>query len=291
VGINTGLVLLGGETEARGYADGCGGQPGSPPGECCTAGRAADLARYLPPHPRRVRCRALEPITAKGFDEPVQVYRVLRARPRAFRLYTRGVEGMETRMVGRDPELKYLQDALLTAIEEGEGQMVTITGEAGVGKSRLLYEFQAGSSCCPHRRCASSRGAPIRRHSPCPMPCCATCSPSASRSRMTTARIPPGRRSRGFAEVFGRDPDGEMRAPHPGTVAGIDFSASPHLKGVLSDPEQLRNRGLMYLGEYFQELCETDSGGMSSWRISTGQMTARWMRSTGWKSAFNASAC
>ena len=38
-------------------------------------------------------------------------------------------------------ELNYLQEALYSAVEDGEGQVVTITGEAGVGKSRLLYEF------------------------------------------------------------------------------------------------------------------------------------------------------
>ena len=84
----------------------------------------------------------LDPITAKGFPEPVPVYLVRELKPRAFRVQTRGVEGVETRMVGRETEFKYLQDALLTAIEEGEGQVVTICGEAGVGKSRLLYEFQ-----------------------------------------------------------------------------------------------------------------------------------------------------
>jgi class 3 adenylate cyclase len=125
VGISTGLVMLGGETE----------------GEDTLMGAAVNLAARLesaaPPggllishdtyrHVRGVfDVEPLEPITTKGFDEPVQVYRVLRARPRAFRLYTRGVEGVETRMVGRETELKYLQDALLTAIEEGEGQMVT----------------------------------------------------------------------------------------------------------------------------------------------------------------------
>ena len=49
---------------------------------------------------------------------------------------------VETRMVGRDLEMKALQDAYLTAAEEGERQMVTIVGEAGLGKSRLLYEFE-----------------------------------------------------------------------------------------------------------------------------------------------------
>jgi tetratricopeptide (TPR) repeat protein len=54
---------------------------------------------------------------------------------------TRGVEGIETRMVGRDHELGMLRDAYLDALESAEPRVVTIIGEAGVGKSRLLYEF------------------------------------------------------------------------------------------------------------------------------------------------------
>ena len=45
-----------------------------------------------------------------------------------------------------------------------------------------------------------------------------------------------------------------MRAHILGQLLGFDFSASPHLKGVLNDPEQLRNRARMYLVGYFQEL-------------------------------------
>ena len=127
-------MILGGETE----------------GEDTTKGPAVHLAARLqsaaPPggmlvshdtyrHIRGVfNVEAWEPLKVKGFDEPVQVYHILNAKPRAFRSYTRGVEGVETRMVGRQSELKYLQDALLSAIEDSEGQVVTIMGEAGVGQ-------------------------------------------------------------------------------------------------------------------------------------------------------------
>ena len=45
-----------------------------------------------------------------------------------------------TRFVGREPELEALQQALAQA-RAGHGQVVAMVGEAGVGKSRLLYEF------------------------------------------------------------------------------------------------------------------------------------------------------
>jgi class 3 adenylate cyclase len=82
-----------------------------------------------------------EPLTVKGKAEPVQTYLVQRAKPRAFRMATRGVEGIETRMVGRDRELGILKDAFADAIEGRETRVITVIGEAGVGKSRLLYEF------------------------------------------------------------------------------------------------------------------------------------------------------
>ena len=69
------------------------------------------------------------------------VYLVERSKPHAFRLRTRGVEGVETRLVGRQAELTQLQEDYLVALEDGESQVVTVTGEAGVGKSRLLLEF------------------------------------------------------------------------------------------------------------------------------------------------------
>ena len=85
--------------------------------------------------------QALEPVQIKGKAEAVQVYTVLRSKPRAFRLPTRGVEGIETHMVGRESELLALQGAYHDVLESSEARVVTIVGEAGVGKSRLLYEF------------------------------------------------------------------------------------------------------------------------------------------------------
>ena len=83
-----------------------------------------------------------EPLTVKGKAEPVQTYVVLRARPRAFRSSTRGVEGIETRMIGRERELGRLQNAYVEATTMSQTRLALVVGEAGVGKSRLLYEFE-----------------------------------------------------------------------------------------------------------------------------------------------------
>jgi len=87
----------------------------------------------------------------KGHAEPVQTYLVQRAKPRAFRLETRGVEGVETRTIGRESELQALQNAYLDAVEGGETRVAIVSGDAGVGKSRLLYEFLNWAELRPER--------------------------------------------------------------------------------------------------------------------------------------------
>jgi len=76
-------------------------------------------------------------IRIRGHKELFEVYTVERARPRAFRLSTRGIEGIETKTIGRDAELKTLQESLLLTIEDRETQMITCVGDAGIGKEQV----------------------------------------------------------------------------------------------------------------------------------------------------------
>src|SRR5262249_24678261 len=85
------------------------------------------------------------PIRIRGRKEPIDVYMIMAVKPRAFRLKARGIEGVETKMVGREIELRLLQEAFTLTVEDGETQVVTVVGEAGVGKSRLLFEFSSWS--------------------------------------------------------------------------------------------------------------------------------------------------
>jgi class 3 adenylate cyclase/tetratricopeptide (TPR) repeat protein len=83
-----------------------------------------------------------DPLEFKGKRQPVRTYVASAVRPRAFRLGTRGVEGVETRMVGRDRELDLLRSMLAESIHTESLRVVTVAGDVGVGKSRLLYEFE-----------------------------------------------------------------------------------------------------------------------------------------------------
>ena len=81
---------------------------------------------------------ALGPIPVKGLAEPVEVFELLGATPVRRRLQAAVARGL-TRFVGRDQELGVMQQALAQAAA-GHGQVVALVGEAGVGKSRLVYE-------------------------------------------------------------------------------------------------------------------------------------------------------
>ncbi len=87
-----------------------------------------------------VRSEALGPVAIKGRGEPVSVHRVTGRRRSRTRLEVSAERGL-TELVGRERELGLLRDCL-ARVKAGRGQVVGIVGEAGVGKSRLLYEFR-----------------------------------------------------------------------------------------------------------------------------------------------------
>lgn len=81
------------------------------------------------------------PVMLKGKSEPVKTYVVHSARARAFFEPSRGVEGVTTTLVGREAEMDSLRQKF-AAVSGGAGaNFVTVAGEAGVGKSRLVHEF------------------------------------------------------------------------------------------------------------------------------------------------------
>ena len=85
-----------------------------------------------------VRVHALGPVPVKGLVEPVEVWELVGASGLRQRLQAAVARGL-TQFVGRQPELDALHQALEHA-GAGHGQVAAIVGEAGVGKSRLVYE-------------------------------------------------------------------------------------------------------------------------------------------------------
>ena len=75
----------------------------------------------------------------KGFSDPVQVWRALHARTLGSRFAKRT---RLSRLYGRDTEVRLLVERWARVSSEKRGQVVVVSGEAGIGKSRLLDELQ-----------------------------------------------------------------------------------------------------------------------------------------------------
>ena len=86
-----------------------------------------------------VRLEDLGEFEVKGMSRPLRVYELVAAGPARDRVDASRRRGL-SRFVGRGPELDVLERALARA-RAGQGQVVGIVGEPGVGKSRLCHEF------------------------------------------------------------------------------------------------------------------------------------------------------
>jgi predicted ATPase len=143
VGVNTGPVLLGAVGSTGEFT-----AMGDTVNVASRLEHAAPLHGVLVSHDtyRHVRgvftVEAQQPLTVKGKLHPLRTYLVTAVRPRAFRLSSRGVEGVETRMIGREADLEQLQGSLTRCRRDRVPSLALVVGDAGVGKSRLLYEFE-----------------------------------------------------------------------------------------------------------------------------------------------------
>jgi class 3 adenylate cyclase/tetratricopeptide (TPR) repeat protein len=86
-----------------------------------------------------IAMKPLGPVSVKGLPNPVQIYEVTGTGEARTRLQVSAGRGL-TRFVGRDVELEQLLRVQQLA-GQGQGHVVALVGEAGVGKSRLVHEF------------------------------------------------------------------------------------------------------------------------------------------------------
>lgn len=91
------------------------------------------------PLARLLDCRRLEPLTLKGFSQPITAYEV--SGLRTLDTATRGIPGLSSPVVGRDVEAETLRRAV-EELRRGRGQIVVLVGEAGIGKSRLKVDLR-----------------------------------------------------------------------------------------------------------------------------------------------------
>ena len=101
-------------------------------------------------------CQALDTSALKGLDQPLEVYQVLGASAASSRWEAAVATGL-TPLVGREEELGLLRRCW-AQVQEGHGQVVLLSGEAGIGKSRLVQVVKESVASAPYRRweCRSS---------------------------------------------------------------------------------------------------------------------------------------
>jgi class 3 adenylate cyclase/tetratricopeptide (TPR) repeat protein len=146
IGVNTGLVVM-----DRGLETGVGG-------EMVVLGDTVNVAARLQQVARAGQIlvgestyaatssafdfRKLPPLTVKGKSEPLTAYECLRARKRWVRAEDR-MARVDSPLVGRDADLAALSGSI-ERLRAGQGGILTVIGEAGLGKSRLMAEAKKG---------------------------------------------------------------------------------------------------------------------------------------------------
>ncbi|TKJ18519.1 adenylate/guanylate cyclase domain-containing protein, partial [Blastococcus sp. CCUG 61487] len=191
--------------------------------------------------------RRLTGLELKGLDGPVDAYVVEGADREGFWPEGRGIEGVETETVGRAGELDRLRELFTDVVSRHGRRVVTVLGEAGIGKSRVLRDVEAWLARLPTdvwvlrgRAVPSTQGvanALLR-------------SVFAERFRIrgtddpTTVR---GRWTTGWTELLGA-PDGapeegEGAAETVATWLGFGLDEAGRAVVGTTDPQALRRRG------------------------------------------------
>lgn len=238
VGIHTGGVLLGGgidEGSVRGLAVNVAArmEQTAPPGGLRISAETHAAVRGL------FAMDEQPPIAIKGVDAPAASWLVVRAMPRGFHAATRGIEGVTTRMIGRGAELDVLKTALLALKDAPTFAAISVVGDAGLGKTRLLDAFVDGMATLDVRpEVFRARASPQTQRQPYGL----LRDLVASRFGLVdddALDVARRKLARGLAPLFAGD---DAPAHLLGHLVGIDWSDSPHLKGILDDPSQIRNR-------------------------------------------------
>jgi class 3 adenylate cyclase/predicted ATPase len=245
VGLHTGEVLVGGGVDGDHSVRGA------------AVPVAARMEQTAPPGQVRISvytwrlvrggfdCEEQPPLHVKGLAEPVRTWLVRGVQRAGTLAARRGVEGLATPLVGREAELRALDEALAAP----GLRLVTVVAEAGLGKTRLAEAW-----CCAARAAGalhvlqaqgseSSQARPYR----------------GLRDWLTFGMaVLPGEtaeqtRARWLAACAPRLAN-EADAAVLGHLIGFDFSDHPELRALLGQPRQLRDRAFFHARQWLRAL-------------------------------------
>ncbi|MGH2966961.1 MAG: ATP-binding protein [Solirubrobacterales bacterium] len=158
IGVETGEVLAtqrGGDLSVTGEAVNAAArlQQGAEPREVLVGERAARACRVA-------RVAERPPIQAKGFSEPLAAWTAVGAAPPG----SAETNGVSTPFIGRKDDLALLELVYRRTVRDRVPELVTITGDAGVGKTRLAAELiEALRSADPAPQILLGRNPPYGR--------------------------------------------------------------------------------------------------------------------------------
>ncbi|MFZ0544070.1 MAG: adenylate/guanylate cyclase domain-containing protein [Candidatus Promineifilaceae bacterium] len=256
VGLNTGQVALGGATRANYTAMGTTVNLAARMESAASPGGVL-ISRETYQHVEGLfEVEGPTAIIVKGSTLPIETYAILGIRPRSFHVKSREIEGIETKLVGRQAELAHLGNSWERVQEEGRFLALTIAGDAGVGKTRLLYEFEKQLEVSSGNwRIFKGRATPESQNLP----------GGLIRDLFTLAlniqESDSGSEARhkleqGFCRWLG-ERDGDPAAHFIGQFIGFDYRSSPHLTRIMQDGQpdarQLRDRAGLALRDFFSK--------------------------------------
>ena len=252
VGVHTGDVALGAGVEADNTAMGAAVniaarmEQSAPPGTLRISGETWGHVRGLfdvEPQP---------PLQIRGVDAPMKTYLVRAAIDRSVASVERGLQGVRTPMVGRGVELQRLLEIVAQAHATRHLQAVTLLGDAGLGKSRLLRELAPRLRGC---RVLTLRSQPDGMLRPWGL-LRGLLATQFGVADTDSAEIARGKVVSGLSPWF--DERGERQAQLIGQLSGLDFGDSPHVRGL--DPRSLRDEAFAALRAYLAALAARDGG-------------------------------
>ncbi|HLO17007.1 MAG TPA: adenylate/guanylate cyclase domain-containing protein [Anaerolineales bacterium] len=261
IGINTGPALLGtigtlGEYTAIGNTVNIASrlEQAAPPGGILISHDTYQHVRGI------FDVAILEPITVKGRKDPLQVYTINSIRPRAFRVATRGVEGIETRTIGREEELAQMQAAWEATRKQCQVHLVNIVAEAGTGKSRLLYEFTKWLET-QNQAIQLFKGRATQEMAQIPYALLRDIfSSSFGIQDHDSAAVARQKLESGILGHIANEENANLYAPFIGHLIGLDFSTSPHLRGILGDAQQIHDLAFHYATQFFTDVIHKQGG-------------------------------